>query len=103
MRDAVKSAEQTIETALQQSARPCVTCSFQAEDVALVDLLRQRRAAIAVLFLDTGYHFAEVLRYRDELAAKWPGTTRGSPACGAISRRRARRCGAKSGTRFRTG
>ena len=37
--------------ALDQSTVPCITCSFQAEDVVLVDLIRQLRPSIPVLFL----------------------------------------------------
>ncbi len=49
----------------------CFTCSFQAEDVAVLHLLLQRNPAIPVLFLETGYHFPETLAYRDKLAREW--------------------------------
>ena len=49
----------------------CLTCSFQAEDVLLLHLARELRPNIPVLFLDTGYHFAEVYAYRDRIAAEW--------------------------------
>jgi phosphoadenosine phosphosulfate reductase len=49
----------------------CLTCSFQAEDVLLLHLTREFRPEIPVLFLDTGYHFAETYTYRDQTAAKW--------------------------------
>jgi phosphoadenosine phosphosulfate reductase len=49
----------------------CLTCSFQAEDVLLLHLARELRPDIPVLFLDTGYHFAEVYTYRDRIAAEW--------------------------------
>jgi phosphoadenosine phosphosulfate reductase len=49
----------------------CVTCSFQAEDVLLVHLARELRPNIPVLFLDTGYHFAETYAYRDRITATW--------------------------------
>jgi phosphoadenosine phosphosulfate reductase len=38
--------------------------------VALVDMLAARRPRIPVLFLDTGYHFAETYAYRDRIAAQ---------------------------------
>ena len=60
MRDALLSARQIVAAALDGAARPAVTCSFQAEDVALVHLLRQFAPRLPVLFLDTGYHFAAV-------------------------------------------
>jgi phosphoadenosine phosphosulfate reductase len=49
----------------------CLTCSFQAEDVLLLHLTRDKRPEIPVLFLDTGYHFAETYGYRDRIAADW--------------------------------
>jgi phosphoadenosine phosphosulfate reductase len=49
----------------------CLTCSFQAEDVLLLHLTRELRPNIPVLFLDTGYHFAETYEYRDRVASEW--------------------------------
>ena len=49
----------------------CLTCSFQAEDVLLLHLTRELRPRIPVLFLDTGYHFAETYLYRDRVATEW--------------------------------
>jgi phosphoadenosine phosphosulfate reductase len=60
-----------IDQALGGALRPCVTSSFQAEDVALVHMLRERRPDIPVLFLETFHHFAETLAYRDEIARRW--------------------------------
>jgi phosphoadenosine phosphosulfate reductase len=71
MRDALTSAYDIIERTLRSAERPCITCSFQSEDVALVDLVRRFVPSIPVLFLDTGYHFAEVYEYRDLLARQW--------------------------------
>ncbi|HEX4285793.1 MAG TPA: phosphoadenylyl-sulfate reductase [Terracidiphilus sp.] len=49
----------------------CLTCSFQAEDVLLLKLAVELDAKIPVLFLDTGYHFAETYAYRDRIAHEW--------------------------------
>ena len=49
----------------------CLTCSFQAEDVLLTKLALEFDPHIPVLFLDTGYHFAETYAYRDRLASEW--------------------------------
>ena len=49
----------------------CVTCSFQAEDVLLTKLALDLDPRIPVLFLDTGYHFAETYAYRDRMAREW--------------------------------
>jgi len=49
----------------------CLTCSFQAEDVLLAKLAIELDAQIPILFLDTGYHFAETYAYRDRIAQEW--------------------------------
>jgi phosphoadenosine phosphosulfate reductase len=49
----------------------CLTCSFQAEDIVVLDLLRKRIPNIPVLFLETGYHFAETYEFRDKLTHEW--------------------------------
>src|SRR5947209_3155343 len=56
---------------VEQPGTPCITCSFQAEDMIVVDLLRQRAPDVAVIFLQTGYHFQETIAYRDRMAKKW--------------------------------
>ena len=50
---------------------PCITCSFQAEDMAVLWLLRELKPDIPVLFLETGYHFPEVYAYRDEMTRQY--------------------------------
>ena len=49
----------------------CLTCSFQAEDVLLTKLAIECDGTIPILFLDTGYHFAETYAYRDRIAREW--------------------------------
>jgi phosphoadenosine phosphosulfate reductase len=49
----------------------CLTCSFQAEDVLLTRLATKLDPGLPVLFLDTGYHFAETYEYRDRIANEW--------------------------------
>jgi len=56
---------------LDAAERPCLTCSFQAEDVVLLHMLRGFAPDIPVLFLDTVHHFAETYAYRDRLANEW--------------------------------
>ena len=60
-----------IERELAGASAPCVTSSFQAECVVLVDMLRRQRPDIPVLFLDTVHHFADTVRYATELADAW--------------------------------
>jgi phosphoadenosine phosphosulfate reductase len=65
--------DQALETVLiaNQSARVCLTSSFQAEDMVVAHLLRQRIPDLPVLFLDTGYHFPQTYEYRDRMTKEW--------------------------------
>lgn len=66
------SADALIDRLLAENkGAPCITCSFQAEDMIVVDLLRRRLPKIPVLFLDTGYHFSETYAYRDRMTKVW--------------------------------
>jgi phosphoadenosine phosphosulfate reductase len=65
------AARDVVAAALETSATPCITCSFQAEDVVVLHMLREMRPEIPVLFLDTVHHFAQTYTYRDQLADAW--------------------------------
>ncbi|PYT88693.1 MAG: phosphoadenylyl-sulfate reductase [Acidobacteria bacterium] len=67
------SVEQLLDVVLMdsQAARACLTCSFQAEDIILLDFLHKRLPQLPVLFLETGYHFASTYEFRDRIAAEW--------------------------------
>jgi len=49
----------------------CLTCSFQAEDMIMLHLLRNSAPGIPVLFLETGYHFTVTYVFRDQIADEW--------------------------------
>jgi phosphoadenosine phosphosulfate reductase len=68
-----RGAEDVIDSILTRRSEraACLTCSFQAEDIIVLHLLRKRLANIPVLFLETGYHFAETYQFRDQLAREW--------------------------------
>ena len=68
-----RTAGELVDLVLARGSLPqaCITCSFQAEDVIVLDLLRKRVPQIPVLFLETGYHFPETLEYRDRISAEW--------------------------------
>jgi len=66
------AAEALLDRTLEEHpGRVCITCSFQAEDMVVLHLLRQRIPGVPVLFLDTGYHFRDTYAYRDRMAASW--------------------------------
>ena len=68
--DATKTeqAQELIHDHLSRGQPSCVTSSFQTECMVLVYLLTEQKPDIPVLFLDTGYHFAETYKYRDEMS-----------------------------------
>jgi phosphoadenosine phosphosulfate reductase len=67
------SAEQALDAVLSANpaARACLTSSFQAEDMVVAHLLRNRIPDVPVLFLETGYHFPQTYEYRDRMAKQW--------------------------------
>lgn len=66
------SAADVIDRVLSGShGTPCITSSFQVEDMVVLHLLRLRVPDIPVIFLETGYHFQETLSYRDRMAKAW--------------------------------
>lgn len=68
-----QTAEALLETLWRESegAPACLTSSLQAEDMVVLHLLRRHAPGIPVIFLDTGYHFAETYAYRDRMAREW--------------------------------
>lgn len=51
--------------------RLAIATSFQSSGLVLLDMLRQIRPDIPVLFLDTGFHFPETLAFRDRVVESW--------------------------------
>lgn len=49
----------------------CFTSSFQTEDMVVLHMLRKQLPDVPVIFLETGYHFKEVIEYRDRMTAEW--------------------------------
>jgi phosphoadenosine phosphosulfate reductase len=66
-------AEILLDTILEHHAKSpvCLTCSFQAEDMIVLSLLKKRVPDVPVLFLETGYHFSDTCDFKDRIAAEW--------------------------------
>ena len=62
-------AEQIVREAA--GAPICLTSSFQTEDMVALHMVRKHLPDVPVIFLETGYHFKEVIAYRDRMAAEW--------------------------------
>lgn len=54
----------------ETDAEIALVSSFGAESAVLLDLVAEVRASTPVIFIDTGRHFEETLRYRDDLVER---------------------------------
>ena len=80
------SAPALVEAVVRASSgrEVCLTSSFQTEDMIVLHLLRRHLADVPVIFLETGYHFAALIEYRNRMVSDWglnlinalPATTR---------------------------
>jgi phosphoadenosine phosphosulfate reductase len=71
LEEKIATAQALIAAHVKGASTECVTCSFQAEDMIVLQIVRALHPNVPVLFLDTGYHFAETYAYRDHMAAAW--------------------------------
>ena len=71
VREKLDAVRATLDRAINGAQAVCLTCSFQAEDVLLTKLAIELNPKLPILFLDTGYHFAETYTYRDRIASEW--------------------------------
>ncbi len=68
----IRAAEDLVRQELERVQQDiCVTNNFQAEDMVVLHMVMQVVPHVPVVFLDTGYHFAEVYAYRDRMAREW--------------------------------
>lgn len=71
------SAEEVVAEVVLQAGRElgvesiCLTSSFQTEDMVVLHMLRAHLPQVPVIFLETGYHFAELIAYRDRMVEEW--------------------------------
>jgi phosphoadenosine phosphosulfate reductase len=67
------TAEALVEQVVRELAGApiCLTSSFQTEDMVVLHMLRRHLPDVPVIFLETGYHFKELIAYRDRMAAEW--------------------------------
>jgi phosphoadenosine phosphosulfate reductase len=69
-------AKELVAAVVRQAAREdvgsiCLTSSFQTEDMVVLHLLREHLPQVPVIFLETGYHFPELIAYRDLMTHEW--------------------------------
>ena len=71
LEEKIAAAQSLVAVNVKSAPTECVTCSFQAEDMIVLQMVRAIYPDVPVLFLDTGYHFAETYIYRDQMTAAW--------------------------------
>jgi phosphoadenosine phosphosulfate reductase len=64
--------EEIVAWALESSGleRVAVASSFQAEGTCVINMATRIRPDVEILFLETGFHFQETLRFKEELAER---------------------------------
>ena len=67
------TAEELVAQVVREAAGApvCMTSSFQTEDMVVLHMLLQHLPNVPVIFLETGYHFKELIAYRDRMTAEW--------------------------------
>ena len=67
------TAEEVVRQVVAEAAGGpvCLTSSFQTEDMVVLHMLRKELPEVPVIFLETGYHFAELIAYRDRMVSEW--------------------------------
>ncbi len=60
-----------LEWATSALRRLVVTSSFQSSGLVILHMMRDIHPGIPVVFLETGFHFPETLRFRDEIVERW--------------------------------
>lgn len=63
--------QDVVTNTLAAAGAPCITSSFQAEDMVVLHMVLRTRPDVPVLFLDTFHHFAATLAYRDDMVRRW--------------------------------
>ncbi len=72
LEEKIGAARQLVRESIEaRTGDVCVTSSFQAEDMLVVHMVRELLPEAPVIFLDTGYHFAETYAYRDAMTQAW--------------------------------
>jgi len=67
------SAEELVAEVVRgaKAGEVCLTSSFQTEDMVVLHMLREHLRDVPVIFLETGYHFKELIAYRDRMTEEW--------------------------------
>jgi phosphoadenosine phosphosulfate reductase len=64
----IRKIEARLEGYRQENAKLFLTSSFQTQSLPLLHMIGRIDRSIPVYFMNTGFHFAETLSFRDEIA-----------------------------------
>ncbi len=70
LREDIQVIEERLRAYRAEGRRLFATSSFQSGSVVLLHLLSRFAPDTPIYFINTGYHFPETLRFRDQLAAR---------------------------------
>ena len=67
-----EAPEAIVRWVLEESGqeRVAIASAFQAEGTCIIDMATDIRPDIAILFLETGFHFAETLAFKEQLTER---------------------------------
>ena len=65
------SPDEVLRWSVESIDRLAVATSFQASGLVILHKLRDIRSDLPVLFLDTGFHFAETLEFKRQITELW--------------------------------
>lgn len=71
MGDRIAEAKDILALGASRWERLAMTTSFQASGIVMLHILRTLRMDVTILFLQTGFHFAETLDFGTRVARDW--------------------------------
>lgn len=66
----VKAIEKKIEQYNSENKKMFITSSFQTHSIAMLDIISKIDKTIPVYFINTGFHFAETIRFKEEVTER---------------------------------
>lgn len=69
--NAVAEITDTLKKLRNEGKKIMITSSFQTHSIPLLHICTSAIKGLPVIFIDTGFHFAETYAFRDELTKRW--------------------------------
>lgn len=71
VRSKIDAIGKTLGNYAEDGKRVVITSSFQTHSIPMLHILQRLQPGIAVVFLDTGYHFDETITFKNEVANRF--------------------------------